>query len=89
LPSHRGRGIGTEAQRLLVEYLFSVSPVHRIQAGTELGNVAEQRALGCVGFRREGILRSMYFRDSEYRDSIMNGLLRREWEQSNDRLSTV
>jgi RimJ/RimL family protein N-acetyltransferase len=88
LPNHRGRGIGTGAQRLLVEYLFSVSPVHRIQAGTEVGNVAEQRALERVGFRREGVLRSMYFRDGEFRDSIIYGLLRHEWEQSADRVST-
>ena len=69
LPDHRGRGIGTRAQRSLVEYLFAVLPVHRVQAGTELGNVVEQRALERVGFRREGVLRSMYFRNGEYRDS--------------------
>jgi RimJ/RimL family protein N-acetyltransferase len=82
LPDRRGLGIGTSAQRLLVEYLFAVSPVHRVQAGTEMGNVAEQRALERVGFRREGVLRSMYFRDGEYRDAVMFGLLRREWDQS-------
>ena len=44
-PAHRGHGVGTEAQRQLVEYLFATSPVHRLQAGTEAGNIAEQRAL--------------------------------------------
>jgi RimJ/RimL family protein N-acetyltransferase len=82
LPDHRGCGVGTEAQRLLVEYLFAASPVHRIQAGTEIGNVAEQRALERVGFRREGVLRNMYFRDGEYRDSVMYALLRHEWQRS-------
>ena len=79
LPGHRGHGLGTAAQRLLVGYLFAVSPVHRIQAGTELGNVAEQRALERVGFRREGVLRQLYFREGEYRDSVVYGLLRQEW----------
>lgn len=32
-PAHRGHGVGTEAQRQLVEYLFATSPVHRLQAG--------------------------------------------------------
>lgn len=75
-PEYRGRGIGTEAQRQLVEYLFATSPVHRLQAGTEVDNVAEQRALERVGFRREGVFRGFYFRDGRWRDSVMYGLLR-------------
>jgi [ribosomal protein S5]-alanine N-acetyltransferase len=75
-PEHRGQGIGTEAQRQLVGYLFATTPVHRLQAGTEVDNVAEQRALERVGFRREGVSRGLYFRDGRWRDSIMYGLLR-------------
>jgi RimJ/RimL family protein N-acetyltransferase len=75
-PEHRGRGIGTEAQRQLVDYLFATTPVHRIQAGTEAGNVAEQRVLERIGFRREGVQRGLYFRAGQWRDSVMYGLLR-------------
>ena len=75
-PEFRGRGIGTEAQRQVVEYLFATTPVHRIQAGTEVDNVAEQRALERVGFRREGVARGFAFRDGRWRDSILYGLLR-------------
>jgi RimJ/RimL family protein N-acetyltransferase len=73
---HRGHGIGTEAQRQLVDYLFSTTPTHRLQAGTEVDNVAEQRALQRVGFKREGVLRGLYFRDGAWRDSVMFSLLR-------------
>jgi [ribosomal protein S5]-alanine N-acetyltransferase len=59
-PEHRGHGIGTEAQRQLVDYLFSTTIAHRLQAGTEVGNGAEQRALERVGFRREGVQRGLY-----------------------------
>jgi RimJ/RimL family protein N-acetyltransferase len=76
LPEHRGRGLGTEAQRQLVDYLFRTTTVHRIQAGTEVDNVAEQRALERVGFQREGVQRALYFRDGAWRDSVMYGLLR-------------
>lgn len=75
-PDHRGRGAGTEAQRLLVDHLFATTTAHRVQAGTEVGNVAEQRALEKVGFRREGVQRGLYFRDGRWRDSVMYGLLR-------------
>jgi RimJ/RimL family protein N-acetyltransferase len=75
-PEHRGHGIGTAAQRQLADYLFATTPVHRLQAGTEVDNIAEQRALERVGFRREGVARGLYFRDGLWRDSILYGLLR-------------
>ena len=73
---YRGHGVGTAAQRQLVDYLFSTTTAHRLQAGTEPDNLAEQRALERVGFRREGVHRGLYFRGGRWRDSVMYGLLR-------------
>jgi RimJ/RimL family protein N-acetyltransferase len=75
-PEHRGHGVGTEAQRQLVTYLFDTTPVHRLQAGTEVGNGAEQKALEAVGFQREGVQRGVHFREGHWRDGVMYGLLR-------------
>ena len=75
-PEHRGRGAGTAAQQQLVEYLFATTPVHRIWAGTEVDNLAEQRALEKCGFKREGTLRQNTFRGGKWRDSVIYGLLR-------------
>ena len=77
-PEYRGRGIGTEAQRQLVDYLFETTTAHRIQAGTELDNIAEQKALERVGFTREGVNRGVHFRAGQWRDSVMYGLIRDE-----------
>jgi len=77
-PDHRGHGIGTEAQRQLVAYLFDTTPVHRLQADTEVGNLAEQRSLEAVGFQREGLQRGAHFRAGQWRDSVMYGLLRED-----------
>jgi len=77
-PEYRGRGIGTEAQRQLVEYLFDTTTVHRLQAGTEVDNLAEQRSLERVGFRREGVMRGAHFRAGQWRDSIMYALIRED-----------
>jgi [ribosomal protein S5]-alanine N-acetyltransferase len=82
-PAHRGRGVGAEAQRLLVEYLFNTTTVHRIQAGTELDNIAEQKALEKIGFQREGVLRGHHFRAGEWHDGVMYALLRGEQSRSN------
>jgi [ribosomal protein S5]-alanine N-acetyltransferase len=76
LPEHRGRGLGTAAQRLLVDHLFRFTTVHRLEAGTDADNLAEQKALERIGFIREGILREVAFRDGAWRDCVLYSLLR-------------
>jgi RimJ/RimL family protein N-acetyltransferase len=76
LPSARGRGVGSTAQRLLAEHLFATTPLDRIEAGTDIENVAEQKALARAGFRREGVLRGTQLRGGERHDLVHYGLLR-------------
>jgi RimJ/RimL family protein N-acetyltransferase len=76
LPEARGKGFGTQAQRLLARYLFAHTTVQRIEAATEVGNVAEQRALEKAGFTREGVHRSTGWRDGAYRDGVWYSMLR-------------
>jgi RimJ/RimL family protein N-acetyltransferase len=63
VPDKRGRGIGTLAQRQISEYLFATTPVNRVEADTEVDNVAERRSLTKAGFIEEGILRGGRWRD--------------------------
>ncbi|MFC0601124.1 GNAT family N-acetyltransferase [Streptomyces palmae] len=79
-PQARGRGVGTKAQRMLVRYLFEHSPAVRIEADTEVGNIAEQRALEKSGFTREGVLRSAAFRGGRWRDLVRYSVLREDIE---------
>ena len=58
---HRGRGIGTQAQRMLAELLHSRGVV-RVEASTDISNIAEQRALAKAGFICEGTLRGAQMR---------------------------
>jgi len=58
---HRGRGIGTQAQRMLAELLHSRGIV-RVEASTDISNIAEQRALAKAGFICEGTLRGAQMR---------------------------
>jgi len=67
-PAARGVGHGARAQRLLAEYLFATTPVHRVQASTDVENVAEQRALARAGFTQEGVLRGAQWRGGGYHD---------------------
>jgi RimJ/RimL family protein N-acetyltransferase len=78
-PEHRGKGIGTEAQRQAVDLLFRATNVNRIEAHTDVENVAEQRALTKAGFTSEGVIRGGQWRDGAYRDGYLFSILREEW----------
>jgi len=77
-PEARGQGYGTAAQRILVRYLFAHSQVNRIEAGTEVTNLAEQRALENAGFTREGIARGAAFQNGRWHDAVIYSVLRGE-----------
>jgi len=78
VPAAQGRGIGTQAQRLLAEYLFDHTRVERLQAWTDCANLAEQRALEKAGFVREGVLRSAQWRGGQWHDQVIFSMLRAE-----------
>jgi ribosomal-protein-alanine N-acetyltransferase len=77
-PEHRGKGLGTAAQRLLVEYLFATTLANRLQAITDVENLAEQKALERAGFRREGILRGLAFDRGRWHDGVLYARLRED-----------
>ena len=75
-PEARGRGLGTEAQRELARYLFETTDLNRVEASTDVDNIAEQRALEKAGYVREGIQRGSQFRAGAYHDLVTYARLR-------------
>ena len=49
---------------------------HRIEAHTDVSNIAEQRALEGAGFTREGLVRGAQWRAGAYRDGYLYAILR-------------
>ncbi len=76
VPEHRGRGHGARAQRMLAELLFATTDANRVEATTDVRNVAEQRALERAGFRREGVLRGAQHRGGRWHDLVLYSRLR-------------
>jgi RimJ/RimL family protein N-acetyltransferase len=74
--SARGQGVGSRAQRLLVEHLFATTDAVRVEASTDVTNLAEQRALEKAGFVREGVLRSAQCRADGWHDLVSYSFLR-------------
>lgn len=76
VPEARGHGFGSEAQRVLAAHLFTTTPVKRIEAGTDVDNVAEQRALEKAGFQKEGVLRRAQYRRGGWHDLVIYASVR-------------
>ena len=70
----RGRRIGAVAQSLLAEALHRAG-VHRVQASTDISNIAEQRALERAGFVREGVARGAQVRADGRHDLVLYACL--------------
>ncbi|MFM9136121.1 MAG: GNAT family N-acetyltransferase [bacterium] len=69
-PPWRGQGIGSVAQRLLSDHLLDSA--HRVEASTDVDNIAEQRSLEKAGFSREGVLRGAQYRaDGIHHDLVV------------------
>ncbi len=78
LPAFRGRGFGTDAQRLLVRFLYGQFPFQRIQADTAVDNPAERKSLERAGFVCEGLIGAAEFRGGRYHDHLLYAILRRD-----------
>jgi RimJ/RimL family protein N-acetyltransferase len=76
--SERGKGYAKEALGLLIQYLFAGYPIERIIAFTDRDNIPAQRMMKSVGFQLEGTLRRSMFRDGQWRDVLIFGILRAE-----------
>ncbi len=77
--AHWGRGYMAEVLPTMVSHAFGALDLYRLEADVDPRNGASIRALERVGFRREGHLRERYRVNGEAQDSLMFGLLRREW----------
>jgi diamine N-acetyltransferase len=74
----RGKGIGTRAMRLLIEYAFEFLNLHRLYCKTTAGNPTVLKFYQKLGFKIEGQLREHEYIQGRYVDKIMLGLLRKD-----------
>ena len=80
-----GKGFGTDAIRLLVQYAFLELNLRRVTLGVNAYNARAIRSYEKVGFVREGVFRGDVKRENQRFDSLMMGLLHEEWLALKDR----
>lgn len=74
-----GRGLSSDAMKLLFDHAFSVSPLNRIHAFIDVRNVRTIKSVEGIGFVREGVLRDYEIDRGEYIDDAVYALTRQDW----------
>ncbi|MET3576273.1 GNAT family protein [Bhargavaea ullalensis] len=73
--SETGKGIATEAVRLIVGFGFERAGLHRIEAYVSPNNVGSVRVLEKAGLQREGLLRQLLFINGVWEDHYVYAIL--------------
>lgn len=71
-----GRGIATEATRLIIEEAFSALDIIRLSSEVFAPNVASRRVLEKNGFVLEGVLKKAAYKDGKFFDLCRYALLK-------------
>ncbi len=74
-----GKGIATEASRLILKHGFDALNLHRIYCGTSSANIAMQKLATKLGMKQEGVRLEAHFKNGTYHDIIEYGLLRKDF----------
>ena len=75
----KNKGYMTEAVRAMVDYGFDKLNLQRIEAYVGSANIPSLKIVTGLGMIKEGLLRSHFYRDGVYEDSVCFGLLKSEY----------
>lgn len=75
LPEYHGKGLATEAVKVVVKYGFEVMKLHSIEAVIDPDNLASARVLEKNGFVKEAHLKENEFFNGQFLDSVIYSLL--------------
>lgn len=79
-PAFWGKGVGSEAMSLWIDYLFANRPeIVRLDMRTWSGNKGLMALAEKLGFTQEACFRKARIVDDQYYDGLGYGILRSEW----------
>ncbi len=71
-----GRGVTPTAVALVVDHVFDVAGLHRVEANVRPENTASLRVMAKLGFRREGLHERFLYIDGAWRDHVAFAVVR-------------
>jgi RimJ/RimL family protein N-acetyltransferase len=81
-PDYWNGGYGTDALSQWVDQLFETKEIGRVGITTWSGNERMMRAAEKIGMKLEGRMRKCRYYNGVYYDSIRMGMIREEWDPS-------
>jgi RimJ/RimL family protein N-acetyltransferase len=76
---YRGKGIMTEAGKLVLNFAFEKLKLHRVDAGVFSDNLISQKVLKKLGFKKEGVRRHWRLKFGRWKDDVMYSILENEY----------
>jgi RimJ/RimL family protein N-acetyltransferase len=74
------KGYGTDAMKVLVNFIFSQMNINKVYLNVFSFNQRAIKSYEKCGFKVEGVLREHIYRDGKYHDEYIMSILRSEWE---------
>ena len=84
-----GRGLGTEATRLMVDHAFGTLKLHRVSLSVFEFNERAIRAYAACGFVAEGRAREAIWRDRRWWDEVTMSILESDGRRRNGRAAAT
>lgn len=88
LPEYRRTRATSSAIQLLIDYLFTHTTAHRLEATTPAQAFPRTDVLETVGLKHEGVMRAAQWREGKWHDMAMYSILRHEWEDRQSKENT-
>jgi len=79
-PEFTGKGYATEVGELVLDHVFNQLNINRCCSWLLDSNIASLKMTQKLGFKQEGILREIVYKNGKYQNAIMISLLRKEYD---------
>lgn len=76
---HRGKGYGTSAMTILLDYAFNERRLNKFNVSVIEGNIGSATMMRKLGCQEEGVRRQVIYTEGSYKDEILFGLTREEF----------
>lgn len=76
---HRGKGYGTEAKMLLLDYAFNTLNLRKICSNVYDFNGRSKRCLEKCGYHVEGVRKEQHYRNGRYCDDILLAIFKNDF----------
>lgn len=77
----KGKGVSTQASKLILDYAFSKLGLNRVYLFTETENIAAQKLFEKVGFLKEGRLKNDIVSHGRFVDRFAYGICKEDYQK--------